>query len=105
MSAWDIGTPKGCPRAAPAKAAGGLLEGVARDWAVNGAVFLSLVVVVGRASSPGARPNVVIGLVIGITGIGLPWVAVGRRWPITRTWVTVFAVIVADAIALAVMLV
>ena len=46
-----------------------------------------------------------IGLVIGITGIGLPWVAVGRRWPITRTWVTVFAVIVADAIALAVMLV
>lgn len=95
--------PEGLPEGGTAKAAGGLLEGVARDWAVNGAVFFSLVVVVAGLFA-GGTANVVIGLVIGITGIGLPWVAVGRRWPITRTWVAVFAVIVADVIALAVML-
>ena len=47
--------PEGLPEGGTAKAAGGLLEGVARDWAVNGAVFFSLVVVGRRASSPGAR--------------------------------------------------
>ena len=65
--------PEGLPEGGTAQAAGGLLEGVARDWAVNGAVFFSLVVVVAGLFA-GGTANVVIGLVIGITGVGLPWV-------------------------------
>jgi hypothetical protein len=94
--------PEGLPEGGTGKAAAGLLEGFARDWAVNGAVLLSLITAVAGFFT-GDAALIALGLVIGITGMGLPWLALGRRWPITRTWVTVFSVIVADAIALSVM--
>jgi hypothetical protein len=94
--------PEGLPEGGTGKAAAGLFEGFVRDATVNGSVFLSLVVAVAGFLTK-ETGLIVLGLVVGIPGMVLPWLAVGRRWPIPRTWFTVFAVIVADAIALTLM--
>ena len=96
---WD---PEGLPEGGTAKAAGGLFEGFVRDGFVNGAVLLSLITVVAGFLTKDAA-SLVIGLVVGVPGLVLPWLSVGRRWSIPTVWVTVLAVIAADVAALVAM--
>ena len=94
--------PEGLPEGGTAKALGGLFEGFVRDAFVNGAVLLSLIVVVAGFLTKTAHWGVA-GVVMGGAGIVLPWTAVGRKWVIPRVWITVIAVIGADVAALALM--
>ena len=94
--------PEGLPAGGTAAASAGLFEGFVRDAAVNGSVFLSLIVVVAGFVAPGAV-WLVVGLVVGIPGIVLPWLSVGRRWRIPTVWMVVLAVIAADVAALVLM--
>ena len=94
--------PEGLPPGGIATASAGLFEGFVRDAFVNGSVFLSLVVVVAGFVAPGAV-WIAVGLGIGVPGIVLPWLSVGRRWPIPKVWVTVLAVMAADLAALSLM--
>jgi hypothetical protein len=94
--------PEGLPEGGTGRAAAGLFEGFLRDALVNGAVLLSLIVVVaGFVTKVGAWTAV--GLVVGGAGIVLPWLAVGRRWPILTTWTIVFGVFVVDLALLTLM--
>ena len=94
--------PEGLPSGGVVSASAGLFEGFVRDAAVNSSVFLSLVVVVAGFVAPGAV-WIPVGLLVGVPGIVLPWLSVGRRWRIPKVWVTVLAVIVADLAALVLM--
>jgi hypothetical protein len=94
--------PEGLPEGGTGRAAAGLFEGFIRDSLVNGAVLLSLIVVVaGFLTKVGAWS--VVGLVVGGAGIVLPWLAVGKRWPILTTWMTVLTVVVVDLALLTLM--
>ncbi len=94
--------PEGLPEGGTGKAAAGLLEGFVRDATVNGTVLLSLVVA-AAGFFVGETWAIALGLVVGVPGMVLPWLAVGRKWPIPRTWFTVLAVIVVDVVVLATM--
>lgn len=96
---WD---PEGLPEGGTAKAAGGVLEGFARDALVNGAVLLSLITVVAGFLTKDTV-STVLGLAVGVPGILLPWLSVGRKWSIPTVWATVLAVLAADIAALVVM--
>ena len=94
--------PEALPEGGTGKAAAGLFEGFVRDAAVNGAVLLSLIVVVAGFLT-GDPALIAVGVVVGGAGIVLPWTAVGRKWSIPRTWWTVLGVLVADVASLWVM--
>jgi hypothetical protein len=44
-----------------------------------------------------------VGVVVGVPGIALPWLSVGRKWSIPTVWVSVSAVIVVDLATLTLM--
>jgi hypothetical protein len=94
--------PEGLPSGGTVRAAGGLFEGFLRDALVNGAVFLSLIVVVAGFLTK-VPSWTIVGLAVGVPGIVLPWLAVGKRWPIPRVWMTLLGVYVVDLAALTLM--
>ena len=75
---------------------------LALDGFVNAATLLSLVTVVAGFLTEGTVWWVV-GLLVGVPGMVLPWLAAGRKWSVPTRWATVVAVIAADAVAMTLM--
>jgi hypothetical protein len=94
--------PEALPDGGTGKAAAGLFEGFVRDACVNGSVFLSLITVIAGFVT-GDALWMVVGVLVGVPGIVLPWLSVGRKWAVPKMWATVLAVIVADLAALTLM--
>jgi hypothetical protein len=92
--------PEGLPeRGGTAGALVGLAEGFVRDWVTNGVILLSLIVVVAGLVSM-ALPWVVLGPLVGLVGAAVGFASIAKRWPITRTWLVLVGVLVADIVLL-----
>ena len=92
----DESTPASSSKTAVgAAAAAGLLEGLARDALVTGAVLFGLITSVAGATS-GEPAWVAAGLSVGVVGLVLPFVALGRKWSVGRTWLVLAGVLAAE---------
>jgi hypothetical protein len=78
-----------------AAVAAGVLEGLARDAMVTGAVLFSLITLVAGLTSEDLVV-LALGLSTGLVGMVLPVVAVGRRWSVGRTWLVLIGILLAD---------
>lgn len=76
-----------------------LAEGVARDLIVDGALGLSLVVVVYGVIVGGAG-WIALGVVVGVLGAGFVLVSRGKKWSIPRMWAVLLVVYLVDVATL-----
>lgn len=74
-----------------------LAEGIVRDAFVVGAVLFSLVVTVMGATS-GQPGWIVAGVVVGVIGTVLPFLALARRWPLRAQWAVLVGIVVAQVV-------
>lgn len=82
----DMGVVGGASRAI-----GGLLL----EALTNGAVFLSLIVVIAAVITRNP-PFLALGVAVGLVGIVFPWLGVYRKWPDASMTLVVVAVLLAD---------
>jgi hypothetical protein len=78
------------------------VQGFVLDAATNGAVFLSLIVLIAGVITK--QPAwIALGVVVGLAGMVLPWTGLARKWsdPLMRT--VALPVIVIDIAVLALM--
>ena len=86
--------------------AGGFLarfvQGFVLDALTNGAVLLSLVVVIAGAFTQ--QPGwIALGVVVGLAGMVLPWSGLARTWPDPVMWAVALPVIAVDIAVLTLM--
>jgi hypothetical protein len=86
--------------------AGGFLarfvQGFVLDALTNGAVFLSLIVVIAGVITK--QPGwIALGVVVGLAGMVLPWTGLARKWPDPVMWAVAVPVILVDIAVLALM--
>lgn len=74
-----------------------LAEGIVRDAFVVGAVLFSLVVTVMGATS-GQPGWIVAGVVVGVIGTVLPFLALARRWPLRAQWAVLVGIVVVQVV-------
>ena len=97
MTARD---PDRLPEGGTAQATAGLFEGLLRDWVTNGAVLLSLILVVAGLVD-GTSPWPVVGTLAGVLGMVVSFATIARKSPPGRAWLVVTTVLVVDAAMLA----
>ena len=94
------------PRPDDDMGAGGFLarfvQGFVLDAATNGAVFLSLVVLIAGVITK--QPAwIAVGVVVGLVGMALPWTGLARKWSDPVMWAVALPVIVVDLAVLTLM--
>ena len=78
------------------------VQGFVLDAATNGAVFVSLVVLVAGLVT--AQPAwIALGIVVGIAGVVLPWTGLARTWSDPVMWAVALPVLLVDLAVLALM--
>jgi multisubunit Na+/H+ antiporter MnhC subunit len=94
------------PQGSDDMSAGGFLarivSGFVLDAATNGAVFVSLIVLI--AGFVTKQPAwIALGVVVGLAGMALPWTGLARKWSDPVMWAVALPVIVIDLAVLALM--
>ena len=75
---------------------GRVVGGLFVDELTNGAVFFSLILIVGAVFTQDP-PGIALGLCVGLVGMVLPWLGVHRKWPDPTMTLVAVGVLAADA--------
>lgn len=73
-----------------------LVGGLFVDELANGAVFFSLILIVGALVTRNP-PFLALGVIVGFCGMAVPWWGMHRRWPDATMMIVAASVLVADA--------